>query len=204
MGGGAIFRIDLGLGRAALLLPAALCLGGAALLVQMSRRHWSAPGSPVAIFITLVAVYATVALVGFPVLERSRPAATLGRWVAAHTPTDMPIGVYRLEWGSSIRYYADRRVVALADADGARAFLEEWPDAYVFLRRDDQHVLTDARHELYEVIAADAIVGRTGRYIRQQVWGAVTVTGRRRLGAHRFQSMPHRDWRGPLAAQGPG
>lgn len=183
--GAALMRINLGLGRSALMLPIVLCLGGATLLVQFARARWSTPDSPAAPLLTLVAVYVMVVLVGFPVLERSRPASTLGPSVKARTAVDTPIGVYQLEWGSSIRYYADRRVVALPDPDAVRAFLRTWPYAYVFILRQDQESVGDSQHDLHEVAAAEAIVGRTGRYIRRQVWGAVTVVSRHSRGVRR-------------------
>lgn len=187
--GTAVTRINLGLSRTALMLPVVLCLGGATLLVQIARARWSAPDSPAAPLLTLIAVYVMVVLVGLPVLERSRPASTLGPPVKAQTAVDTPIGVYQLEWGSSIRYYADRRVVALPDPDAVRAFFRSWPYAYVFMLRQDQESVSDSQHGLHEVAAAEAIVGNTGRFIRRQVWGAVTVvSGHKRSGARRPRS----------------
>jgi hypothetical protein len=183
--GAAIMRINLGLGRTALMLPIVLCLGGAALLVQIARARRSTPDSPAAPLLTLSAVYFIVVLVGFPVLERSRPASTLGPSVKTQTALDTPVGVYQLEWGSSIRYYADRRVVALPDPDAVRAFFRSWPYAVVFMLRQDQESVSDPQYDLDEVAAAEAIVGRTGRYIRRQVWGAVTVVSRHRHGVRR-------------------
>ena len=183
--GAAIMRINLGLGRSALMLPIVLCLGGATLLVQMARARRSAPGSPAAPLLTLVGVYVIVVLVGFPVLERSRPASTLGPVIKAQTAVDAPVGVYQLEWGASIRYYADRRVLALPDPDAVRAFFRSWPYGYVFMLRQDQESVSDPQHDLDEVAAAEAIVGRTGRYLRRQVWGAVTVVSRHARGLQR-------------------
>jgi 4-amino-4-deoxy-L-arabinose transferase-like glycosyltransferase len=176
--GTAIMRINLGLERAALMLPVVLCVGGATLLVQIARARWAAPASPAAALLTLIAVYILVVFVGFPVLERSRPASALGPSIKAQTAVDTPIGVYQLEWGSSIRYYADRRVIALPDPDAVRAFFGSWPYAYVFMLRQDQESVSDSLHELHEVAAAEAIVGNTGRFIRRQLWGAVTVVSR--------------------------
>jgi 4-amino-4-deoxy-L-arabinose transferase-like glycosyltransferase len=183
--GAAIMRINLGLGRTALMLPIVLCFGGATLLVQIARARWSTPDSPAAPLLTLIAVYVMVVLVGFPVLERSRPASTLGPSVKARTAIDTPIGVYQLEWAASIRYYADRRVIALPDADAVRAFFRSWPYAYVFMLRQDQASVSDSPHDIHEVAATEAIVGRTGRYIRRQVWGAVTVVSRHTRGVRR-------------------
>ena len=101
---------------------------------------------------------------------------------------DTPIGVYQLEWGASIRYYADRRVLALPDPDAVRAFFRSWPYGYVFMLRQDQESVRDSQHDLHEVAAAEAIVGRTGRYLRRQVWGAVTVVSRHTRGP---RQAPH-------------
>ena len=180
--GVAIMRINLGLGRSALMLPIILCTGGATLLVQIARARWFTPDSPAAPLLTLVAVYVTVVLIGFPVLQRSRPASTLAPAVKAQTAADTPIGVYQLEWGSSIRYYADRRVLALPDPDAVRAFFRSWPYAYVFMLRRDEESVGDPEHDLDEVAAAEAIVGNTGRYLRHQVWGAVTVVSHHKRG----------------------
>jgi hypothetical protein len=182
IGGTAIMRINLGLGRTALMLPVVLCLGGATLLAQMARGRWSAPDSPAAPLLTMVAVYVAVVLVGFPVLERSHPASTLGPAVKAQTTADTPIGVYQLQWGSSIRYYTDRRVLALPDPDAVRAFFRSWPYGYVFMLRQDQESVRDSPQDLQEVAVAEAIVGNTGRYLRRQVWGAVTVVSRHARG----------------------
>jgi hypothetical protein len=156
--------------------------------VQIARARWSTPDAPAAPLLTLIAVYVMVVLVGFPVLGRSRPASTLGPSVKALTAVDTPIGVYQLEWGSSIRYYADRRVIALPDPDAVRAFFRSWPYAYVFMLRQDQESVSDSPHDLHEVAAAEAIVGRTGRYIRRQVWGAVTVVSRHTRGVRRLRT----------------
>jgi hypothetical protein len=46
------------------------------------------------------------------------------------------------------------------------------------MRREDEESITDVQGDIHEVAAAEAIVGTTGRFIRRQVWGAVTVVSR--------------------------
>lgn len=173
------FRLGLDLDRTALALPIALVLGGGALLGQMAGRQWSVPRSAVAPLVTLLAAYATVVLVGFPVLERSRPAAPLGRWIAARASAETPVGLYRLEDSrASLRYYAKRRVVKLDGPDELQAFLTTWPDAYVVML-DQDIPRTNASLEIDAVAGRPAIVGRSGRYLRRQIWGTLTVCQRK-------------------------
>jgi hypothetical protein len=52
--------------------------------------------------------------------------------------------------------------------------------------RQDQESVSDSQHDLQEVATAEAIVGNSGRFIRRQVWGAVTVvSGQKRGGGAR-------------------
>ena len=110
-----IFRIDLGLSALAGLLPCALVGGGLLLVWHLRQSHVSAiPGVLVG---TLLVVYSVVVVEGFPVLERSRPTAPVGRWVARHAPDQVPIGVYGLDdWRGSIRFYSRHQLVVLHDA----------------------------------------------------------------------------------------
>lgn len=178
----AIYEIDLGLGATALALPLTLALGGAAIAIQMVRKHGLAPDNATALVATLVGAYAAVVTIGLPVLERSRPTAPLGRWIAQNSAPEAVVGSYGLEdWRASIRYYADRRVVTLESLDAVRAFFEQRPDGYVLMRARDYRALRRAGLDLHGAGELPAIVGRTGRYFRRQVWGRimiVTLTGR--------------------------
>src|SRR5205823_6564177 len=113
----ALFRIDLGLDIRATLLPAALAGGGIGLLAQMRRRRWSVPMTATTPAVALLVAYAAVVLLGFPILESSRPTRPLGRWIAKHTAAGIPVGIYGLEdWRASIRYYTDRQLTRLVNA----------------------------------------------------------------------------------------
>jgi 4-amino-4-deoxy-L-arabinose transferase-like glycosyltransferase len=177
-----MFRIDLGLDKKALALPLALVAGGGLLAVEMIRRRGAPPPRPTVLALTLLASYAVVVVVGLPVLEGSRPTAPLGRWIAENAPNESVVGSYGLtDWRASIRFYADRRVVELPSLDEVRAFFEQHPDGYVLMRSRHYRALREAGLDVHEVGGLPAIVGRTGKYFRRQVWGrilVVTVSGR--------------------------
>ena len=176
----ALFRIDLGLDRRSALLPAVLAAGGAALLIQMYRRRWAVPASATALVLTLVAAFAVVVQLGFPLLESSRPTRALGRWVAQHTAAGIAIGTYGLDdWRASIRYYTDRPITHLSTVDDVRAFFANAPTAKVLMLRADYRAMRSAGLDVQEIAARRAIVGRTGKYFRRQIWGRLVVVTRR-------------------------
>ena len=131
------------------------------------------PVLPVA---TLVAVYAIVVALGLPILEESRPTAPLGRWIARHSSAGTPVGIYRVDdWRASIRYYTDRAITHLEGTDDVQRFLNESPGAYIVMLRKDYVALHASGFDIQEVAARRAIVGRTGRYFRRQIWDRLAV-----------------------------
>ena len=108
-----MFRIDLGLTAVAALVPAALIAGGIVAAARM--RHLGPAGTTGALMATLLVVYAVVVVEGFPILERSRPTAPIGRWIDRHAPPDAPIGVdgsRRLARQHPVLYEASHRRAA--------------------------------------------------------------------------------------------
>ena len=175
--GAAIMRINLGLGRSALMLPIVLC----------ARRRHAARADRAGTPVDAGFAGGAASHPGRRLRHRSYSSGSRywnGRvrrrlWArrSRRRPlSDTPIGVYQLEWGASIRYYADRRV---ARAPGSRRGARVLPllavrDTCSCCARTRSRSAT-LQHDLHEVAAAEAIVGRTGRYLRRQVWGAVTV-----------------------------
>ena len=179
-----LFRIDLGLTAGAIAVPVALLAGGVLLSFRLRQNPGRLPRCPVVTVATLLCLYAGVVMFGLPVLERSRPTATLGRWIQSHTPHGSPLGVVGLnDWRGSIRYYADRPLVPLHGADAVHAFLDRRPGEYVLMRRRDYLALRARGSNIRAVGGRPAIVGRTGKYIRRQEWGRIVVVRR----AHPFE-----------------
>ncbi len=171
----ALFQIDLGVPWSALFMPLALMAGGSVILWQI-RRHGTVPASAAIPVMTLLAVYVVVQQVGLPILERSRPTAPIGHWVARHTPAGVPVGVYGLEdWRASIRYYSERDMVPLPDGIDVYRFVSDHPGAYVLMLARDYTRLVDVGMPLHVVGGKPAIVGRSGKYVRHQVWGRIVV-----------------------------
>ena len=67
----------------------------------------------------------------------------------------------------------------LHSVDDVRAFFEAAPTAKVLMLRDDYLVMRNAGLDVREVAARRAIVGRTGKYLRRQIWGRLVVVTRR-------------------------
>jgi hypothetical protein len=171
-----LFQINLQLGATALALPAALAMGGIALIVQLARANRLLPRSASALVVALVAVYAAVVAIGLPVLERSRPTAAVGQWLVARDDGMDPVGIYGLDdWRASIRYYVDRPVVRLDGIPDVRLFLDTNPNAHVLMVDRDLQNVRGAGIAIRELVSAPAIVGRTGHYLRSQVWGRLVV-----------------------------
>jgi hypothetical protein len=175
----ALFRIDLELGLPALTLPVALSVGGACLFFQFRRASLWPPASLAVPLVTLLAVYGTVVAVGLPLLERSRPTAALGRWITRHTDESQVAGIYGVDdWRASIRYYTDRRIRRLENRFELDEFLAQSPGAYVLILSKDLSTLRADGQDLTVVAGRRAIVGRSGRYLRRQVWGRLMVVTR--------------------------
>jgi 4-amino-4-deoxy-L-arabinose transferase-like glycosyltransferase len=169
-------QIDLALPPAALLLPIAIMAGGVGLLFQAQRLRWHVPAGTGVLVTALLVSYATVDVVGFPVLERVRPTARVARILARSTPPTAPVGLYKLErWRGSIRYYLNRPVQRLETVEEARAFFARPEPVYVVMLRREYLELREQNVPVYLMAAHRAVVGTTGRGIRKQRWGFLVV-----------------------------
>ena len=176
-----MFDIDLGLSPLALLLPGALIGGGIALAALLQRGLTSAV--PAVLVGTLVAAYGVVVVEGLPVLERSRPTAPLGHWISRHTPTDEPLGGFRVDdWRGSIRFYSRRKLVVLHDASEVRNFAANHPESFTLMLARDYRRLLASGVPLRTHGGRRAIVGRSGKFIRRQLWGRIVVVSARAAG----------------------
>jgi 4-amino-4-deoxy-L-arabinose transferase-like glycosyltransferase len=176
----AIFEINLGTAASGIVLPIALIVGGAVLLWSLARGGVGRTPAVAVPVITLLAVYIAVVAVGFPILERSRPTAPVGRWVRRHTRPGTAIGTYGLDdWRASIRYYSDRTVVPLTEVNDVETFLRQTPDSFVLMLRQDFDRLRNSNGEFVEIAGRPAIVGRSGRYLRRQIWGSLVIVADR-------------------------
>ena len=173
-----LFELDLELPESAIILPIVLTLGGIALLAAVSAAGWRVPATPLSPVVTLLAVYAIVAAIGFPTLERTRPTALIAKTLRHRTDSRAPAGIYKLEqWRASLRYYAARPLAKLSSPEELAAFAAEQPrPIYVFMIRRDYRLLRKSLG-LREVFRCRAVVGttRTRGGLRRQQWDDLII-----------------------------
>jgi hypothetical protein len=172
----ALTRIDLGAPAMAVLLPAALFVGGAVMLWQFRRRDWKPTESVDAPVATLVCAYACMIVFGLPILERSRPASQIGRWIAKHASNSDAVALYRLDrFRATTRYYAARPIARIDDVESLRTFVMQPGRAYVVMLRDDFEQVRAAGIQISEVLARRAVVATSGKGLRRQHWGSIVI-----------------------------
>jgi len=196
-GGVALTQLNLGLPAGAFVLPFAIFVGGAALLVQMERIGWRVPAGIGALVAMLLVSYTTVVAVGYPVLERVRPTARIARQLARVSPPSAPVGLYRLErWRGSLRYYLNRPIDRLETFEDLSAYLSRPEPAYVVMLRRDYLELNEHHIPVHLLTAHRAVIGTTGRGLRKQRWGFLVVVSNvpRRSHANRFYRGYAREW----------
>lgn len=175
-GANALTRIDLGLSSAAFLLPAALIVGGGLLAVDTWRRRGVPPRSLDIPIATLLAAYSCMVLLGLPVLERARPASDVGRWIAKHVPLTDRVVLYRLDrFHASTRYYAQRPITPLDDAEDVRNLIDGTKRAYIVMLRDDFDTLRSQGIVMVDVFTRRIVVGTSGKGFRRQHWGSIVI-----------------------------
>ena len=175
-GGVYLTKLGLDLPPAAFVLPLAIFAGGVGLMFQAQRVGWRVPQGTGVLLLMLLVSYATIVVVGFPVLEQVRPTARVARQLARATPESAPVGLYRLErWRGSLRYYLNRPIQRLETLDDVRAFLSQPQPAYVVMLRREYLDLRAQNVPVYLLSAHRAVVGTTGRGLRRQRWGFLVV-----------------------------
>lgn len=160
----------------AMILPLTLAIGGIAIVVVMVRNKLQPPPVMSIPIGTMVVVYATIAAVGVPLVERGRPVKQVGQWLQIQSDPGDTVGLYGLDrWEPSLRYYAGRRLRRLRDDRDALEFLSSPGRAWLVMKRQEYERLrasgVPARIE-YEV---PAVMGTIGRGLRRQVWTEVII-----------------------------
>jgi len=160
----------------AIIFPVAVVVAAIVMAVRVVRAGWRAPVFPTAVVGTLLVTYASVVIFGYPVLERVRPTAVIGRWIASHQPPSAAVGLFEVdEWEASLRFYSDRRVERLDDVNKLQAFLSGSGPRSLVMRRRRYRALREMGVPLRLGFVCDAVVGRTGKGLRRQQWGRLVV-----------------------------
>jgi 4-amino-4-deoxy-L-arabinose transferase-like glycosyltransferase len=171
-----LFELNLELPAVAIVLPFALLLGGTALLSSIVLAQWRIPRTALVPVVTLLGCYVIGVTVGYPVLEQTRPTATVAKRLRRIAEPDAPIAIYRLErWRASLRYYVDRPIVRLETPEELMSFVSSDKPVYVVLRRSEYESLRRGGAPIREVMRHRAVIGTTGHGLRRQEWGYLIV-----------------------------
>jgi 4-amino-4-deoxy-L-arabinose transferase-like glycosyltransferase len=174
-------RVNLTLPVTAFAVPAVLVLGGLVTIVDLWRREWRPDRFAVPIVVTTLSVYAAVVYVGLPTIERTRPAATIGRWLAPRvTPADMVV-LYRVErWKASLRYYSNHPVVYLHEPRAMRRALAGDRRVFCLMQEHEHRQLRRDGISMDILYSAEGVTGTTGRGLRRQQWERMVLVSNRR------------------------
>jgi 4-amino-4-deoxy-L-arabinose transferase-like glycosyltransferase len=166
-------RLALPLTRAAAILPAGLMIGGAAILVALSRRGMGQvrlAGWPIG---TLLTAYATLVVFGLPLIRAGLPVEQVGRFVAERSGTAEPVAVLGLDrWQTGLSYYLHDPPQRIQTAVEAQRFANGPGPRWMIMRREWHKTVAPSG---CLTLSVPAILGTTGRGIRTQVWGDVVV-----------------------------
>ncbi|HUP38515.1 MAG TPA: glycosyltransferase family 39 protein [Vicinamibacterales bacterium] len=170
-----LFDLGLELPRAALLIPISLAASGVVLETTILRRRAVSPSLFGAVIVMLLVVYASVATIGLPLLERARPTEALADSLRPHLAADDRVALYRLEkWRFSLRYYLERPLGRLQDPNDVRKFLTD-KGGYILMLDEDFARLRSDGINLRSVAERPAVTGTTGTGLRKQKWGALVA-----------------------------
>jgi hypothetical protein len=170
-----LFDLGLELPWSALLVPCSLALGGAVLFVKVYRDRLVSPVLFGSLVTALLVIYASIAVIGLPVLERTRPTASVAQGLRPRLGADEHVGIYRLDkWRFSLRYYLERPVNALETSGDVQKFLTT-QRGYVLMFDEDFEKLKKDGLKLRAVSEQPAVTGTTGKGLRRQKWGSLVV-----------------------------
>ena len=171
-----LWHLNIQLPPVAIVLPAALAIGGGALMYQAARRQWRVPHTAISVVATLLVSYTVIVVVGFPAMERMRPTARVAAQLRHATAGEAPVGLYQLErWRGSLRYYLNRPIQRLESVEEARAFFNRPETVYAIMLRRHYVALREQEVPVYPMMAHRAVVGTIGRGLRKQRWGYIVV-----------------------------
>ncbi|MCU1385565.1 MAG: hypothetical protein JWL71_4262 [Acidobacteria bacterium] len=116
-------RVRLALPIGALVVPAALLVTGAVIVVGTVFRRAKPPRVPWLVTAAFVVTYAGLILFVLPVLEQRKVVPDVAQWVAARAQDGDRVASYRLNrWNPAYRFYVGRHVEFLEDHAQAAAF----------------------------------------------------------------------------------
>jgi 4-amino-4-deoxy-L-arabinose transferase-like glycosyltransferase len=125
-GAGLFLIARLELPRAALLVPVAVAIAGAAVTALVNVRGARPPRVPWIALSAMIVTYAGIIIFVMPALEQRKVVPGMAEWVASHASASDRVAVYRLNrWTNVFRFYVDRPTVHLGSPDEARQFFAD-------------------------------------------------------------------------------
>ena len=129
-----IERLDLP--RAAMFIPGAIALCGAAMTVMLNLRGGRPGGVPWLSSVAAIVAYAGLIVFVVPALEQRKVVHDVALWVAQQAEVGDRIASFRLNrWNPAFRFYVDRPMTFLEDSGDAAAFLSGSGRFYCVMRR---------------------------------------------------------------------
>lgn len=175
-----LFDLNLPVSRAAMLLPIVLLGGGGVAALELFRRRAVPTLIGGRLIATLVAAFALVSWLGFPVLEAARPTPDIARWLSSRMRPDDRLAVHDLgKWRSSLRFYTNRHVAQLEGREELLSFFSEG-GTWCVMKDEEALWLQERRTDLQIVYSRPAVIGsERGRVVRRQRWADVVVVSAR-------------------------
>jgi 4-amino-4-deoxy-L-arabinose transferase-like glycosyltransferase len=164
---------------ATLIVPAVVVGGGVLITVRGTGRPPRAPW----IALTAVAtIYAGILLFVMPALEKQKVIPDIARWVASHAEPETRIASYQLNrWNTAFRFYVDRHVTMLDDADRMVEFINSEKPFYGVMLGEGYEELVARGVPLRAVYEREGMWATSGRALWRKAVPAtrfVVVTSR--------------------------
>ena len=154
----------LALPAGAAMVPAALILTGAVILVGTALRRARPPRVPWLVTGALLATYAGLILFVLPVFEARKVVPDVAQWVAARARPSDRIASFRLNrWNPAYRFYVGRHTAFLDDAAEAAAFFRAPQPFFCVMRRTEYDGLVAQGVRLSVVYEREGMWATSGR-----------------------------------------
>jgi 4-amino-4-deoxy-L-arabinose transferase-like glycosyltransferase len=122
LAGGYMLIVRLELPPAALLVPLAMGVAGAAMTITLTKRGSRPPRLPWIVVGAMTITYGGVLLWVIPALERQKVVPDVARWVATQAEGTDRVASFQLNrWNTAFRFYVGRHVAMIDAPDEARA-----------------------------------------------------------------------------------
>ncbi len=120
-----LLTVRLELPRAAMLVPVAMGLAGAAVTAGVTGRRGRPPRLPWAVLGAMTITYGGLILWVMPALEQQKVVPDIAHWVATRAATTDQVASYRLNrWNTAFRFYVGRHVAMIDAPDEAKALFK--------------------------------------------------------------------------------